>query len=386
MSTAAIAKAKGDALMRATQFRDAVEVYAPLALSPADAADAAEAAVRRGVLSNLGLAYLMLEEFDSSVATYSKLLDVDPDNAKVRETSLCKEVLSSPLAPPLSQALYRRGLAHAKGDAEAARADLNAALALSRSKGLTVDCVQINTALQSLPASLVAPPSPPPPPSPSGGDDDTAHDAGPADGMTSTQRLYEEAEVLRAQKKHEPAERLFRRILELDERHYGPEHREVSSDLNSLAGELYAQGKCAAAEPYYRRALMIDERTLGPLHPQVAMDLTNLAAVLNEKSELKEAEKLFRRALKIDVKAYGPKDAQLVPDLLGLGACLFRQRLLTKAKQVVDHAALICKALPEAHAHRKAADNWTNILAKQAEQRDAVIVARRKSKEAAPAE
>ena len=65
--------------------------------------------------------------------------------------------------------------------------------------------------------------------------------------------------------------------MAISEKALGPEHPDVATILNNLAGLYKAQGHYAEAEPLYKRALAIDEGALGPDHPDLARDLNNLA-------------------------------------------------------------------------------------------------------------
>jgi hypothetical protein len=70
-------------------------------------------------------------------------------------------------------------------------------------------------------------------------------------------------------------------------------------------------GRLAEAEPLMKRALAIDEAAFGPDHPDVATRLNNLAGLLQATSRLAEAEPLWRRALHIDEAACGPDEPDL---------------------------------------------------------------------------
>jgi tetratricopeptide (TPR) repeat protein len=95
---------------------------------------------------------------------------------------------------------------------------------------------------------------------------------------------------------------MYRRALAIDEKSYGPDHPEVATDLNNLAGLLQATNRLAEAEPLIRRALAIDEKSYGPDHPDVARDLNNLAGLLQATNRLAEAEPISRRQLVIFLK------------------------------------------------------------------------------------
>jgi hypothetical protein len=59
----------------------------------------------------------------------------------------------------------------------------------------------------------------------------------------------------------------------------GPDHPDVATSLNNVAGLYCTQRQYAQAEPLYKRSLAIMEKTLGPDHPEVAQSLENLAAL-----------------------------------------------------------------------------------------------------------
>ncbi|MGH9971720.1 MAG: tetratricopeptide repeat protein [Pyrinomonadaceae bacterium] len=73
---------------------------------------------------------------------------------------------------------------------------------------------------------------------------------------------------------------MIRRALSIDESSYGPDHPNVSRDLNNLTQLLQATNRLTEAEPLIRRALAIDEQSYGPEHPKVAIDLNYLVSCL----------------------------------------------------------------------------------------------------------
>ena len=93
------------------------------------------------------------------------------------------------------------------------------------------------------------------------------------------------------------------RSLKTDEKSYGPEHPNVSKDLNNLALLYQATNRLSEAEPLMERALKIDEKSYGPEHPEVARDLNNLAQLYQATNRLPEAETRFRRAVVILLKS-----------------------------------------------------------------------------------
>ena len=77
-----------------------------------------------------------------------------------------------------------------------------------------------------------------------------------------------------------------------DEKALGPDHPDVATALNGLAGLYRLQGRYAEAEPLYKRALAIREKALGPDHPDVAASLNNLAVLYDYQGRYADAEPL----------------------------------------------------------------------------------------------
>ena len=84
------------------------------------------------------------------------------------------------------------------------------------------------------------------------------------DDWRLTQTLQNLAEIYRVQSRYAQAEPYFERLLEIDEKNFGPDHPNVAAHLNNLAGNYRAQGRLAEAAPLYKRSLDIWEKNLGP--------------------------------------------------------------------------------------------------------------------------
>ena len=95
---------------------------------------------------------------------------------------------------------------------------------------------------------------------------------------------------------------LLELAIEIDEKVLGPDHPDVATALNKLAGLHYIQGDYIRAEKLYQRSLAIRERALGPDHPDVATSLENYAALLRKTKRATEAEKIESRAKEIRAK------------------------------------------------------------------------------------
>jgi tetratricopeptide (TPR) repeat protein len=127
----------------------------------------------------------------------------------------------------------------------------------------------------------------------------------------------------------------MRRALAITEASYGPDHPNVATSLNNLAGLLRATNRLAEAEPMYRRALAITEASYGPDHPDVAIRLNNLALLLKATNRLAEAEPMYRRALAIDEACYGPDHPNVAIDLNNLALLLQTTNRLAEAEPLM---------------------------------------------------
>lgn len=91
------------------------------------------------------------------------------------------------------------------------------------------------------------------------------------------------------------AEPLLLRLLEM-KRRKGESHPEVATVLASLAVVRQAVGRHESAEQLWRRVLEIRERTLAPNHCSLATALEHLADACASRGKLGEALQLLRRA------------------------------------------------------------------------------------------
>ena len=110
--------------------------------------------------------------------------------------------------------------------------------------------------------------------------------------------------ALEAQGKYAEAEPFARKALEMGEAKYGPDHPEVATSLNNLAGLYVSQGHYGEAEQLYKRSIGIFEKALGRDHPDVAKLLNNLAGLYQFQGRYGKAEPLEER-LRFAVAALG---------------------------------------------------------------------------------
>jgi len=137
---------------------------------------------------------------------------------------------------------------------------------------------------------------------------------------------------------------LKKRALEIEVKALGPDHPDVATSLNNLAGLYDSQGKYDEAEPLYLRALEVKEKALGPDHalevkekalgpdhPDIALSLNNLAGLYDSQGKYDEAEPFYTRALGIWEKALGPDHPNVATSLNNL-AGLYKSRTGSKGK------------------------------------------------------
>mmetsp|Transcript_3932 Transcript_3932/g.12098 ORF Transcript_3932/g.12098 Transcript_3932/m.12098 type:complete len:625 (-) Transcript_3932:93-1967(-) len=134
--------------------------------------------------------------------------------------------------------------------------------------------------------------------------------------------LHDLASLLSKRGRHEQAEPLFKRALEIWEDQLGPDHPDVAMALSNLGRLLQAQCKFDGAEPLYKRAVGIAEKTFGPDHPNVATALNNHARLLQAQCKHALAEPLYTRALEIRELRLGPDHPDVATSLHDLGRLL----------------------------------------------------------------
>lgn len=106
------------------------------------------------------------------------------------------------------------------------------------------------------------------------------------------------------------AEPLLLRLLAM-KRSKGEDHPEVATVLASLAAVRQALGRHEAAEQLWRRVLDIRERSLAPNHFALATAFEHLAETCEARGKLGEALQLFRRAQTIRERTLGADHSSL---------------------------------------------------------------------------
>ena len=187
------------------------------------------------------------------------------------------------------------------------------------------------------------------------------------------------AGLLQDQDRYPEAEQLYRRALEIREKKLGSENEYTGISYGNLGGVLITQGKYAEAEQLLRRALQIHEQQLGQDHPDVAISLNNLAELLHVQGKYTEAEPPLRRALEISEKQLGPEHPDVATNLNNLAALLRDQGKYTEAEPLFRRALEISeKQLGPEHKYVAAIlNNLADLLYKQGRYPDAEPLFRR---------
>ena len=180
----------------------------------------------------------------------------------------------------------------------------------------------------------------------------------------TTVLMGELAQLLKAKGRHDEAEPLMRRALELDEESYGPDHTKVAVRLNHLATLLQETNRSMQAEPLMRRALEIAEANYGPADPNIVSSLVSLGLVLQITNRLDEAEELCRRALEINESSYGPEHPEVASSLSNLAFLLRAKGRFVEAEELWRRALEIAESSfgPDHPVVARQLGNLANLL------------------------
>ncbi len=120
----------------------------------------------------------------------------------------------------------------------------------------------------------------------------------------------------------EPAERHFRRAVELRRATQGEENPETLDALNNLGSFLTEKGEYAESAALFEKLVEVQKRTLGPEHWTTLRSINNLGYSLDWQGQTEEAEKLYRTAYEGLTRVAGPRDAERLNALNNLAICL----------------------------------------------------------------
>ncbi len=141
--------------------------------------------------------------------------------------------------------------------------------------------------------------------------------------------------------------RLENALRIVDDRHLDRKHLETT--LDELGGTLRTVSKFGQAEKVYRRLLSVNEQSYGQYHPKVARCLYNLGDCLKELDKYREAEPFYRRASQIWQNQGMNQDAAVC--LERLSTCCKMRKDYRQAEELIDRAEKLAKNLQ---------DDWLN--------------------------
>ncbi|MEX2218523.1 MAG: tetratricopeptide repeat protein [Phycisphaerales bacterium] len=97
-------------------------------------------------------------------------------------------------------------------------------------------------------------------------------------------------------------------------------HPDVANSLNSLAVLYYYQDEFAQAEPLFKRVIAIYEKAYGPDHPDLLSFRGNLAALYRSQGRLDKSVPLFEEVLKAQEVKLGRQHPNTLRNVAQLGA------------------------------------------------------------------
>jgi tetratricopeptide (TPR) repeat protein len=132
--------------------------------------------------------------------------------------------------------------------------------------------------------------------------------------------------------KYTEAQLLYTRVISIYEKIHGDDHEEVGNMLENLAQCYVSQRDYLRAIPIYERVIQIFLKVHGPTHEYVAAAMFALARCYDERSEDKKAEPLFKRALEI-YETQEPKNSEQIAHIrYNLGRSYHGQRDFSQAE------------------------------------------------------
>jgi tetratricopeptide (TPR) repeat protein len=155
------------------------------------------------------------------------------------------------------------------------------------------------------------------------------------DGIENTQIAFSLcglATLYLDQGRHNEAEPLYLRSLEIAELHFGKNHVEVGGIVNRLALLYKLQGHYYKAELLYLRSIEIIESQLDKNHIDVVMSFYNLAELYESQGRYSEAESLYLRSLEIAEIQLGEDHLKVSSILNGLAKLYAEQGRRSEAE------------------------------------------------------
>lgn len=142
--------------------------------------------------------------------------------------------------------------------------------------------------------------------------------------------------------------------------------------MENLAILYHLQSKEHEAEPLHRRVLDMRQKTFAPDHPAVARSLGNLGSTLDRLGQTDEAVPFLERALKLQEERYGTDSPRIATQLVRLGAAYRHQGHADKAEVVLRGALAIReKSMPGTDAHSTALNDLAIVVSNRHQYQEA---------------
>jgi CHAT domain-containing protein len=172
------------------------------------------------------------------------------------------------------------------------------------------------------------------------------------------------------------AEATARETLEIMFELYGQKSSNTATALNNLAGALRLKGDLVAAEALYRESLQLQTQELGENAPRLSGAHNNLGALLGQLGDSVGSEEHLRRAATLAREHYGPEHRNVALALVNLANALRGQERYAAALEVLDRAETIYEALADSIGRADAGRTRVRVLLDQGEPRRAIQEAR----------
>jgi TonB family protein len=140
-------------------------------------------------------------------------------------------------------------------------------------------------------------------------------------------------EIYLAKRKYFDARSVYRRLLPIYEKRFGPVHEQTAIMVDSLALLEYLNDEPKAAEPLYLRAVSIRETVFGPEGLEAAEPIHKLAEFYRTQKQFEKAEPLFLRAIAILDKAAPEDNPERFKVIERYGCFLYESRSYEKAQK-----------------------------------------------------
>jgi len=131
---------------------------------------------------------------------------------------------------------------------------------------------------------------------------------------------------------------MYEEMLQILEAALSPQHPDVATTLNNIAGLYRQMGDYEKALPLYQKALEINEKVFGPQHPDVAITLNNIALLYENIGEYEKVLPLNQKAFEIIEKVFGSESPSLAALLNNLALVYYKIGKYEKALPLYQKA------------------------------------------------